>query len=268
MLLSLMLSAFATAPSGARFLTPDLESGVAAASQDDPKELPDKRPEVEELLEKLKDHAKKRGKEDQEAIVVVDALLQEFPNSGLKDRKEIAKTLSGCLKEKRTEVDGQPQNSLYLACAMALGSMGPESVKELEGWIDHKQHRKDLALQGELIRALGKTKDEKAIPTLIDLLPHKDPSNQAAAAEALGNFDGMESKVRKEIFDKVLNELNAAKNRMDSDLEDLEARDRYNVIKASMVTTLQALSGHDETNPDEWRAWWNDNKKKDWDKED
>lgn len=265
MLLSLILTAFATAPSGARFLAP--EAPPAPASQDDPKDLPDKRPEVEELVDALKDHAKARGKEDQEAIAVVDALLQEFPMSGLKDRKDIAGALSDCLKQKRTEVDGQPQNSLYLACAHALGSMGPESVRELQGWIGHKQHRKDLTLQGELIRALGKTKHEKAIDTLIDLLPHKDASNQAAAAEALGNFDGEESKVRKDIFEKVLNQLNAAKNRMDSNLEDLEARDRYNVIKASMVTTLQALSRHNETNPDEWRSWWNDNKKKDWDKE-
>lgn len=265
MLLTLILSAFATAPGGARFLAPEVQ--LTPATQDDPKDLPDKRPEIEELVDTLKAHAKKRGKEDQEAIAIVDALLQEFPMSGLKDRKEIAGSLSDCLKEKRTEVDGQPQNSLYLACAHALGNMGPESVKELQGWIDHKQHRKDLALQGELIRALGKTKHEKAIDTLTDLLSHKDASNQAAAAEALGNFDGMESKVRKDIFEKVLNELNAAKNRMDANLEDLEARDRYNVIKASMVTTLQALSGESLTNPDEWRSWWNDNKKKDWDKE-
>ena len=263
MILSLVITTLASAP-GVALAGP---APITAIHQDDPKDLPDKRPEIEEALDALKSHAKKRGKEDQEAIAVVDTLLQEFPKSGVKDRKAIVKALSGCLKEKRSEVDGRMQNCLYIACAHAMGSMGPESVKDLTGWIDHKQHRKDLVLQAELIRALGRTKDDKGMDPLVDLLTHKDSSNQAAAAEALGNYDEADLKDRKEIFDKILNVLNAAKNRMDSNIEDVEARERYNVIKAPMVTTLQALSGHTETNPDRWRAWWNDNKKKDWDED-
>jgi hypothetical protein len=91
---------------------------------------------------------------------------------------------------------------------------------------------------------------------------------QAAAAEALGNFAHLEQKDRKEIFSQLLNVVTAAKNRMDAAVDDLEAKDRYNVIKAPMVTTLQVLSGHDERDPDQWRSWWNDNKKRDWDEED
>lgn len=259
---SLLLSVLAT-PCAVVAAPP---TALPAAVQDDPVEKPDKRPEVAALLDQLRDHAKARGAEDQQAIQVIDQLLQEFPNSGEKDRDAIAKALSDCLKQKRQEVEGRMQNEMYIACAVALGKMGPESVKPLTEWIDHKTHRKDLALQAELIRSLGKTKDEKAIKTLVGLLTHKDASNQAAAAEALGEYDGMTSDVRKEIFEEVLKAVNTAKDRMDSNIEDLEARDRYNAIKAPMVTTLQKLSGHDTNNPDEWRSWWNDNKKKDWDK--
>jgi len=265
MLQTLLLGLFASVPAGdVPVPTP---SAPLAAQDDDPAAKPDKRPEVAELLDQLKGHAKERGKEDQQAIAVIDKLLQEFPNSGVKDRSAIAKGVAACLKEKRQEdSDGRRQNELYLACAVCLGRMGPESVPLLIEWIDHKTHRQDLALQSELIRSLGKTRDPAGIDTLTGLLTHKDPSNQAAAAEALGNFADAPSDTRKGVFEEVLKALNTAKDRMDSDIEDLEARDRYNVLKAPMITTLQALSKHDESNPDQWRGWWNDNKKKDWDK--
>ena len=96
----------------------------------------------------------------------------------------------GCgkaFKEKRREdANGVRDNKLYLAVGVALGEMGPESTAELLSWIQHKTHRKDLALQRVLILSLGKNKDEKkGKKALIDLLVHKDAPVQAATAEAL-----------------------------------------------------------------------------------
>ncbi len=120
----------------------------ARVQDDDPAEKPDKRPEVKELVEQLKGHAKKRGKQDREAIEVIDKLVQEFPESGLKDRGAIVKAIGGCLKEKRKDTaEGLRDNQLYIAAAYSLGEMGPESVKPLSSWIDHKSHRRDLDLQ-------------------------------------------------------------------------------------------------------------------------
>ena len=238
-----------------------------ASCQDD--EKPDKRPEVKDLLAQLKQHAGKRGKEDQQAIAVIDTLLIEFEASGLKDRASIAKGVGACLKQKRTTNDeGVRDNKLYLAAAVSLGEMGPESVKPLQSWIGHKQHRKDLELQRRLILSLGKTRDPKAIDTLSGLLQHSKPIVQAAAAEALGNYDGVGQKQRKEIFNDVLKILGAIKNQVDANVNDTIARERYDVVAAPMITTLQGLSGYDERDPAKWQRWWNKNKKKDWDKED
>ncbi|HIF41003.1 MAG TPA: HEAT repeat domain-containing protein [Planctomycetes bacterium] len=237
--------------------------------QDDEDEKPDKRPEVKEILGRLKDHATARlGKEDTEAVAVVDELLAEFPKSGLKDRASIAKGLSDCFKQKRPEKDGVFPNKLFIASAVAMGHMGPESAKLLQGWIGHKTHRKDLTLQRQLILALGKTKDVKSVKTLTDLITDKDPPIQGAAAEALGNFVHLKSKERKKIFEEILKTLTSARNSVDSDPLDTIARQAYDAIAAPMITTLQDLSGHDERKPSEWRRWWNKNKKKDWDKED
>lgn len=240
---------------------------VPSFQDDDPEDLPDEREVVEELVDELEDHVKARGEEDDQAIEVIDTLVQEFQKSGLKDRETIAEEIGDCLKQRRREVDGVKDNRLYLAAAEALGTMGPESVRILDRWVGHKQHKKDLTLQATLIRSLGKTKSEKAVDTLTDLLNHHEAVLQAAAADALGNYTHLESDDRKEVFEEVLKILTGVYNRMEGDPQDIIARERYDVIAAPMTTTLQALSGHDERHPPGWRSWWNDNKRKDWDEE-
>jgi len=270
-LLTMMLLA-APGAQATPMIAPHLEARTPAPilviQDDDEEEKPDKRPEVKELLARLKEHASKRGKEDQQAIEVLDELTQEFEQSGLKDRAAIAKDIGKTLKQKRQEKDGVRDNKLYLASATALGLMGPESVKPLEGWIGHKTHRKDLPLQRILILSLGKTQVEKSIDTLIDLLDNKDAIVQAASAEALANYDGSDHKVRKDCFKEVLQALMSVHNSVKADVNDTIAQQRYDVIAAPMITTLQVLSGHDERQPDNWQRWWNKNKKRNWDKED
>lgn len=237
-----------------------------AVLRQDPDEKPDNRDDIKELLDTLEDHAGARGKEDQEAIVLIDQLVGLWPELGPKDRKAVVKTLDGCFKQKRQEDEnGVRANQLFLAATTALGEMAPESVKPLMGWIGHKTHRKDVALQRMLILKLGKTKDEKAIKPLIKLMDDHDPQIQSAAAEALGEFDGAELKRRKEMFSELLKVVMAVKGIVDTDPTNVIERERYDVIAAPIITSLQRLSGHNEHDPQQWQRWWNKNKKADWD---
>lgn len=221
------------------------------------------------MCEKFTGHIKKRGDEDREAIEVVDTMLQEFENCGPKDRALVVKTLSAAFKQKRKEIeDGVFDNKLFMASAVALGEMAPESVKPLMGWIDNKKHRRNLDLQRRLIRSLGKTKDPKGVKTLDDMLRHHEDSLVGAAAEALGEYSELDLKERKKIFQTMLSILMAAKSAVDGDSADIRARERYDVIAAPIITSLQRLAGHDESSPEKWERWWNKNKKKDWDKAD
>jgi hypothetical protein len=265
-LLLIVLCTSASAPNSMA-ATPSSEVLTVSALQDE--ETPDKRPEIKEMLATLKGHIGKRGTEDREAVGVIDQLLQEFPQSGPKDRAAIVKGLSKCFEVKRQDLDdGVKNNQLFLASAVALGEMGKDATKTLEKWIGNKKHRKDIQLQRRLILSLGKTKDVGAVKKLLDLLNDNHNIIVGATAEALSQFEEAPQKVRKEIFNDLLKMMMTTKAMKDANASDIVAREKWDVIAAPIITTLQAMSGHDERKPEEWQRWWNKNKKKDWDEED
>jgi hypothetical protein len=234
---------------------------------------PDNRPEVKTLIATLAAHVDKRGKEDHEAVGVIDQLLQEFPKCGPKDRIAVVAALDKCFSAKRQEnAEGVRDNKVFLAAAVALRQMAPESPKVLMSWIGSKEHRKDIVLQEKLIQSLGKTKDEAGRKFLVKLLDDKSSRVLAAAAEALGDYEGAELKVRKETFEELLKLLMGAKAANDagqaSQQTDPIAAEKYNTIAAPIISTLQKLSKHEEHDPNEWQRWWNKNKKEDWDHKD
>ena len=257
---------FLTCPIAAPVAAPILPPEPTPVLFQDEEEKPDKRPEIKELVDAFAGHIKKRGEEDREALAEVDSMLGEWEMCGPKDRKDIIRILSRSLNEKRkADKDGRPNNMLFVAVAVAFGRMGPESAPELMKWIENKKHRKDVTLQRQLVLSLGKTVDDKGRKLLIDLLVNKYAAIQAAAAEALGNYSKKDQKVRKEVFEEVLKVLNSAYNAKEGATTDREAQERYDVIAASMITTLQGLSGATIRTPNDWRKWWNDNKHKKWD---
>ncbi len=237
----------------------------ARAAAQDAQQIVDERPELKTLLDEFAGHVKARGEKDAEAIGVIDKLLPEYPNSGPKDRAAIVKALVDCFDAKRTKEleEGIPDDRLFQAAATALGEMGPESAKPLSALIGDKAHRKNSRLQQRLALALGKTKSPEGLKTLLGLLKHKDAPMQAAGAEALANFFDAGLETRKTIFEELLRTLMDQKAKKDN-VTDLEAQERWNTIAGPIQETLQKLSGHGETNPDQWLRWWNDNKKKDW----
>jgi len=232
----------------------------------DPAPAADERPEVKTQLETLATHVKAKGEKDPEAIGVIDALVTEFAQSGPKDRAAIVKALEACFGAKRTKdlEEGIPDDRLYNAAAVALGTMGPESVKPLTSMIGDKNHKKNLRLQQNLALALGKTKSPDGMKTLLGLLKNKDAPMQAAGAEALANYAEIALDARKTVFEELLKTLMDQYAKKEANVTDQEAQERWNVISGPIMQTLQKLSGNAETDPTKWQRWWNDNKKKDW----
>lgn len=226
----------------------------------------DERPEIEQLLTELETFVKAKGEKDADAIGVLDKLVQEFPGSGPKDRAAVVKAVGDCFDVKRTKEieEGVPDNRLYLAAATTLGTMAPESAKVLIPLIGDKSHRKDSRLQQTVVLSLGKTKSEEGVKPLLALMKHKDAPMQAAGAEALGHYSDAPLDTRKTIFEDLLRTMMDQKTKKDTSVTDQEAQDRWNTISGPIIETLQKISGHGETDPEQWQSWWNDNKKKDW----
>ncbi len=230
---------------------------------------PDNRPEVKKLIDELDLHVKKDGKEDSDAVGTIDKLHIEFPKCGPKDRAAVVEALNKVFTARRLEdKTGVRENKIFIAAAVSMRDMAPESPKILMSWINQKDHRKDLALQEKLVQSLGKTKDEEGRKFLLKLLTDKSPRVLAAASEALGEFGEADQKIRKEVFEALLKLLMESKAAADAgsaqQKPDPISSERWNAIAAPIITSLQALSKHEENDPQKWQTWWNKNKKADW----
>lgn len=267
-LLIVSLAAFLTAPTlnAAPRLAP-LSPSALLIQEDEEEVVEDKREVVKELLATFTKHTKKKGKEDSEAVTVLDKILGEFEVSGPKDRALIVKTIGKAMTLKRKEIDGVKEARVATAVAVCLGEMGPESVKLLSGLVSGKKLRGNDDLHRRAILSLGNTADGKAVKTLLGLSGDKSPKIQGAAIEALGNYGEEEQKVRKEIVEAMIKRIMPIKSVVDSDSGNTENRERYDVIGPPTITTMQRLSGQNIRDLLEWQRWWNKNKRKDWDEE-
>jgi HEAT repeat protein len=242
---------------------------AARVQDEDEDEVEDKREAVKELISIFEKHTKKKGKEDAEALEVMDSLLQEFRQSGPKDRASIVKALDKTfgLKRKDNE-DGTKEARLAFAAAVCLAEMAPESVGPLVKLSSGKAFKDNDELYRRVLISLGKTEHEDAVDALLDLVDHKLPLVQGAAIEALGNFREQDEKVRKEVVNQVLKAIMPIKAVVDSDSEDVVARERYDVVGPPAITTLQNLTDENIRDFVDWQQWWNKNKNRDWDAED
>src|SRR5439155_16156157 len=165
--------------------------------------------------------------------------------------------LSKCFAEPRLEgKDGVPNDKLYMAAAVALGEMGPDSSEAIQPWIGQKDLRKNLKLQHRLILSLGKTHDKKAVDRLCKLLVDKDATIVSAAAEALGEFGGSDLETRKKAFGELLKTLMTYKGMKDTQTQNTTYRDAYDAVAAPIMTSLKTLSKHEEREPEGWQSWW------------
>lgn len=240
-------------------------AAVPAAPLQSTDEVPDKRPEVKALIDEFGAALKARGEKDAEAVDLIAKFLTEFEASGPKDRESMAKALGDSLGEKRKDLaQDQPDERVALAAAAALGRMGEVGGKVAQKNLDHKNLKDKPKARRELILAIGAAKYEPGIKDLMDLLKNFDAAVQAAAAESLGHFAGVDQKQRKQIFKELLETIMPVKNTVDSDTTDQEARKRLDTISTPILGSMKALTNHDEPDLQAWQRWWNHNKNEDW----
>ncbi len=241
----------------------------AAPAQKPPKK--DQDPEVAAKVDLLDEVADDRKFErDAEGVAAIDVLYQKH-EEGLhpKDEKMVLKALDDVLN--RSKVRDANQTQLYDAAAAALGQHGAGGAKALKKAFESKRFPDKpewVPLREKLLRNIGKTKEESMVKFLIDeARRNPEAALQAAAGEALGNFEESPEKVRKEIVSQLLityGSLAEIASQLGTNIEAQNAQRRLAALSGKWNDTLRKLTKQDFDAFREWQDWYNDNKNKPW----
>ena len=250
-------------------------TALAAPSPMQPSPLQGKKkieddPEVDKLLDQLKEAVKDR-KASQDALgsSALTSLIGKFDKLNAKQQREVVKDTAFVFKAPRKP----DQAVLFLAAAEALSRFGDSGAEALKKQADNRKFKGKewRQLRKELIRLLGRPAVEKHAKFLIEIAT-RDPDDlaRAAAGEALGSYSKYDQKLRKEIVDKLVKELSAKFNKKNSgkigDTSAQDAAETYTAIQGPWMNTLTKLTGQRQKDPMLWLRWWNNNKRKNWDK--
>lgn len=248
-------------------------NGLWAQGDGKPPQKPD--PAVAKLLDELKDAVLDRKVEhDADGIKVIDQLAGKVRDGSMieKDQESFAKGLEAVFTKGKVREPDKIQ--LYVAAGYALGLLGEKGVKPLmDAYKSSRFPDKPewVRLREDLLKDLGKTKtkDGKAIKFLMDEARRApEPPLMAAAGEALGNFDGADQKIRKDIVNNLLiryGEVDSLARVLDpANIEAQNARDRRAAISDKWNTTLGKMTGQDFRSYPEWNGWYQKNKNSDW----
>lgn len=206
---------------------------------------------------------------DADAILrAADAALAAFEKSESKsDRARLVKAVAAMSSYRSAD------HAIALRSAAILGDMGADASPTLIKLLKDRRVEKQESMRPVLIArlyALGMTAAARAVEPLSGYLKHEDTDLVNAAAEALANFDEVKQTLRKEIVRSLVETLESANNQI-KDRGGSNPRysyARYQAISASILRTLQSLTGESFFTSDEWREWYNANRKRDWDRED
>ncbi|MCA8953821.1 MAG: hypothetical protein KDE27_30190 [Planctomycetes bacterium] len=247
-----------------------LAFGAAAAAQDPDPKAPD--PEIPAKVDQLEDCVKDRKLErDAEGVTVIDTLMQKI-QAGVneKDQKEITDALGDVLNKGKVR---PPQDTgLYVAAIKALAYCGEDGADILAKAYEGKRfkHHKDwVPLRVELLRSVGKTKDESQIKMLVDEARRSpEPALMAAAGEALGNFEDAPEKVRKEVVDDLIKrwgELDQLASQLGSgNIQAANARSILAATSDKWNNTLAKLTRQNFQKFVDWQKWNNKNRNEEW----
>lgn len=244
---------------------------VAAAAAQDPAagKTPDK--EVAEQIAVLKEaHADKKFAQDARGVEAIDKLLIKS-KAGMepKDQTAMVKALESVLTTGKLRPTDQTQ--LYVGAAQALGYCGVEGAKVLKDAYTNKRYPEKaewVPLREQLLRNLGRTKDESMVKFLVNEATRSpEPALMAAAGEALGNYEESKEPLRKEIVSELLRKygsLSEMASNLGTNIEAQNAQERVSAIKDKWHTSMGKLTKQSFTTFRDWQAWYNKNKGLPW----
>lgn len=182
----------------------------------------------------------------------------------VKEQEEIAEVTFSCFHHKSRKAMTEANMQMWKAAAYSLGQMGPLGGQYLWKVFEDKKKkfRKEPDFLGLCLQQVGYTHAYEAFTgELVDLLDHHEYLFIAKAAEALAQFGEAPGALRKDAVETTVKLLAEYYEATISDKEDIEAQEKYRKVGRPMMNALEALTGVSQSQPLDWVAWWNKNKK-------
>jgi hypothetical protein len=232
-----------------------------------PGEIPDDRKEVRILTDNF-EKASKDPEKDKVAVGMLDTMVATFKESAPRDRGRIMKLIIASAKMSDAPTEKVPKRNLPVSACEHLTQMGAEALKPIQDLMtDRKvgtEMPKLMPLGAGLVR-LGIGTDE-ALVVALKMIDDSNPRLYVALAPAFAAMD-LETQVKRK---KVAAALLAAHETFPTRVEkekSVAADAKPKMVTegdASTIATLNALSLQKHPNIDAFKAWFAENKDKDW----
>jgi hypothetical protein len=218
------------------------------------------------------------------AIKGLKSTLRRLANSPYADSKqdEIRKTLESLASLGGPEAGEAALEGVVLTeeatrdavFAIVEREHDPSLVEPLAALLEDNRFRRDADLRRRVAHALAVMAAPDAVEPLAGLVRFdEDAEVVAEAAESLATYGAAPLATRKEAVRRLVDLYETTWNykmsvRPEDKVLSRVATERWTVYARSVRTALQSLTGRQLSRPQEWREWWNENKKKSsWDPE-
>jgi len=206
----------------------------------------------------IKDVQAKQSKQsDQEAKDSIKKLVEFWKDKDVTDatKKPIPDVVGKYAREDKMSVATDAIDALG-----EFGAAGaPPTTDALERTLKAKDPSVDVYKHCfDTLKKLADTKPS-TVKTLTDCLKFKIDEVVGKAADAMSGYKAAPGKVRKVMFEEILNQTQGVASQAKS-AKNAGMVHKWQVIGGNVIAALNALSGQTFKDPDEARKWFNDNK--------
>ena len=237
--------------------------GYNPQSNDTPDDRPDVRRRVESFEKLVKDAEK-----DADAVAMLDGMILMYKESAARDRGRVLKAVVGAVKNFDVPKDKAKPRNLPVAAAERMSQMGSEALKSITDLLVDPKVSREMPRVTPLAAGLVKlgTGTPEALEASIKLLDDPNPRLYAALAGAFAQFELETQAKRKRIAGAILASHETFQKRVDTD-KSVVAEEKPKLAdagRAATIATLNALAVQKQPDVAAFKAWFAENKAKEW----